>query len=284
MNGEDTNDLTRYAERIWHLAVELSLFACRQGNSGRGMAVVAAETQRIARLLEDQAASAEALGDGGIDRSEILDQLVMLTLNGSLEAAGLEEHLGNPLEAAAALYLLEELRGVAGRLANLVRGGDLPLMALPELARASSVCQARLKLLHARVAGLGFAEPLHCIKEIVRFDPTDGTSLDAARRLLTVRERQIPFIGSLLTGQAYRPPHRLQQALIVRADWHQPHTLYAVPVDDLAVNCIQLSAVGQAQPGASAGLPATVLREWWPAEGGESILFLDWPALHEAGL
>jgi chemotaxis signal transduction protein len=274
INKKNIWKLQAYSERAYRIASNLMAETGRLGVNGKGMAVVAYETRAFADALF-RAVDAMNSGSGfDADLSGLLTNMNLLLQNGLLEVirvGKIEESVHTSKSIAVALDEMRQLRDV---LDELLENRRTLYLATPEASRPSPVTDASLQLFQATIGGLHFVENVRYVLEIFTYDKTTGIQYGE----LTLRKMRLPVIDvSAKLGLTERPADKnLGTALVINVDWHAKGSLYAVPVDGIATNCIFHSRIGmRAQPKAT-GFPPEYTRECWDAAEEKQFVFLDW--------
>jgi hypothetical protein len=261
--------LDNIGERLWSLATTTATVAAVLGHKGRGMAIVAEETRRLANHIKDVVAQAME------DKSEInsekviiyAEQLNYLALNTAIESARLS------MDGKQAAVCAEEIRDLAFALRCLFDKGltkDHKHVTTPWAAKPMTTVTAQGEFLLLDIGGIPVVEPLKNIREIL---VTGYTEMERQQGSIHARNRVLPLAdGYKLLGKPQEARFYATYA-IIDTPWAEQNDCYAVAAQ---VSCIFASPIGN-PISVPADMPlAKYVRECWENENGEPFYFMDW--------
>ena len=254
--------LQNAGERLWLLANMTAQQAAALEIEGRGIAVVADETRKIANRIQELVERA-LFEEEEIQPDTVRDiafYLNILALNSAIESSRIGWR-GKPT-----VVCVEDIRILANEISLLIDGNDSKHETMIPLPKdcLTSVKQGEFMLLH--MAGVYAAEPLANIKEIC---------IDAERagNRLKIRGMELPLIDSLsMLGK----PNEASCYVVLHTPWAKQNKTYAVTAN---VSCLFFSPIGKpisAPPGAPL---AGYIREYWESENDIPFLFMDLPKM-----
>ena len=285
----------QYAQKEWTLSSNIAQEAVSAGRLGKGYAVVAEETRRLADNLFDYVAKARFDGNDS-DFKGITDFALatgFLSVNAAIEALGVED---SERGIENMLIFVEDLRNISLGLRELT-GAKAPSSAampdvtsaayispyvMPEIASPITSSRKADWFFRFSAGGIALAENTANLVEICNARKADvGGDTFSPRGL---PQSRVPLINlskrfGLQSGNANAD---WQPVMIVCPDgqrFGKRDGFYAVLIDDLDINAIFRSRIGyNAQPPEEHKL-RNHTRECWDVVGGEQIVFLDWHSL-----
>jgi hypothetical protein len=269
----------RYAQKAWSTSQQLAQEAANTGYFGKGYAVVAEETRRLADNLFQYADKARFEGNGS-EFKGIVDFAVMtcyLATNASIEILNVEKTSGR---IESMLVLSEDIRMIAMGLMCL---GNIDVTAksyvspfvMPEIISPIKSSSKTDWFFRFSIGGVALAENIANTGEICYLCKKDvGGDTFSLRGKTT----QLIHCGKTVSNQQAE----MQTVMIVCPEGNKfgrKDGRYAVPIDDLDFNTIFLSHIGYNAPSKSDHPFAGYSRECWDVIGGDQLIFLDWQKL-----
>ncbi len=249
-------------ERLWILANLTAQQAATLEIEGRGLAVVADETRKLAGRIEALVEKA-LFEDDEIEAGDVQDVALMLNLlalNNAFESYRIGSR-GKPAAVCA-----DDIRQLAYEVALLLPGNSSPknyqtVMPFPK-DLLTSIDEDREFLL-LNIAGINVVEPMSNIKEVCM-------TTDYTKTHIKLRGMEIPLVDSCkLLGK----PKEESAFVILQTPWATQNKTYAVAANILG---IFRSPIGKptTQP---IDMPLSeYLRECWDSENEAKFYFMDW--------
>jgi hypothetical protein len=253
--------LDRIGERLWMMARLIAAQAAALGRDGRGIAVVAEETRKMADKV-NEAVEKAMFEDAELNTtliSELAFQLNLLALNSALESYRLG-HLGKQ-----SAVCFDEIRSLASGIVRLFdkQAADNDKQCIHPWPKQPLTSIKSCEFLHMNIAGINILESLDNVQEVNAFRGSNSNTLD-------VRGMRLPLID------CFKMLDKTQEVpinVIINTPWAGQNKTYAVAAD---VKCIHLTPVGR-HIDAPRDMPlAKYVRECWENENGEPFYFMDW--------
>lgn len=256
--------LDRIGERLWILARLSATQAAALANDGKGLAVVAEETRRVANKVNEVVERA-TFDDADIDKDQIEPlafQLNLLALNSAFESFRLG-HLGKQAAVCA-----DDIRNLAYEIVCLFdkESADKAKQFIHPWPKHPITTTGKCEYLHLDIGGMHILESLDNVREVC-------CNVDCKNGVINLRSMELPLvdcyemIGSKKDAQTY---------VIVWTPWAEQNKTYAVAAN---VRSLHLSPAGRhIDPPADMPL-AKYVRECWEGENGELFYFMDWPKM-----
>jgi hypothetical protein len=254
----------RIGEHLWMMARLVTAQAAALGSDGRGLAIVAEETQKMTDKV-NAAVEKAMFEDEEINKTLITElalQLNLLALNTEMESHRLG-HLGKQSAVFA-----EDIRKLASDIVCLfdeVAADKAKQFAHPWPKHPlTSIISA--EYLHLDIGGINILECVGNVQEVCAYQNRNADTLD-------LRGMKLPFIDCYKTlGKKQEVP----VSVIINTPWAEQNKTYAVAAD---VKCIHITPVGK-HIDAPRDMPlAKYVRECWENENGEPFYFMDWPKM-----
>ena len=281
----------QYAHKTWTLSLSLAQEAANAGHFGKGYAVVAEETRRLADNLFNYAASARFDGNDRefLGVAEFALQTGFLAVNAAIEILRVEKTSG---AVERLLIYAEDIRNISLGLKALAArqlSAETPEVTspayispfvMPEIAAPIKSSRRTDWFFRFSVGGIPLVENTANIVEIM-YRPAEKKSetIDIrGRKYRNVNCYQrfgLPFTGL----NADRQPVMIIQPGGASVTNIPSADICAVPIDDLEVNAIFQSKIGYAAPPQADNALANYARECWDAVGGGQLVFADWEKL-----
>lgn len=264
-----------YSERAWHISSDLAVEAGRLGRNGKGIAIVANESRRIANILFQAIDKIKTSGEFNIDLSDVLWQMNQLVLNGAIETIRLDE-LDDSIHTSKSISVaMENMRILTNNLVELLDNETVEYIPTPEITQPSPVTNNMLFLFQSAIGGVHFVENIRYIVELIAYRKNDGI----INNEIMLRGTKIPVIDcynkfGLINHKRNENPYGC--AAIINVDWYAPDNIYAVLVDDFNTNSIFRSKIGMRSEPKEIVFSSTYIRESWDAAENKQFIFPDW--------
>ena len=256
--------LDRIGERLWTLARLSATQAAALANDGKGIAVVAEETRKMANKVNEVVEKATFDGTE-IDKSQIVPLALMLNLlalNSAIESFRLG-HLGKQAAVCA-----DDVRNLAYEIVCLFEKdtADKAKQFIHPWPKYPLTSIGKCEYLHLDAGGINILESLDNVKEVCGY-------MERKDNVINLRSMELPLIDCYtMTGKTQETPIYV----ILQTPWAEQNKTYAVTAE---VKCIHLCPVGRHMD-APADMPlAKYVRECWENENGEPFYFMDWPKM-----
>jgi chemotaxis signal transduction protein len=253
--------LDRIGERLWSLATLTATQAAVLANDGKGMAIVAEETRKMANKLIG-AVERATFEDTEIDKNQIKElalQLNLLALNSAFEAYRLG-YLGKRAAVCA-----DEVRNLAYEIVCLFdkETADKAKQFVHPWPKNPLTSIDTSEYVHLDIGGIHVLENLDNVKEVCSYmEHKDG--------ILNLRGMELPLVdGYRMLGKAQEIP----TYVILHTPWAEQNKTYAITAD---VKCIHRTRVGKSLSAPKDMPLAKYVRECWENENGELFCFMDW--------
>jgi chemotaxis signal transduction protein len=269
----------RYAQKAWSTSQQMVQEAANTGYFGKGYAVVAEETRRLADSLFQYADKARFEGYDG-ELEGIIEFAVLtgyLAVNASIEILNVEKTSGR---IESMLVLSEDIRMIAMGLTCLTNIDVTSLsyvspFVMPEIASPIKSSEKTDWFFRFSAGGVTFAENIANIGEIC-YLPKKDVSGD----MFSLRGKTTPLIrcGQTVSNRS----GEMRTVMIVVPEGNRfgrKDGRYAVPIDELDYNMIFTSHIGYNAPPKADHPFAEYARECWDVIGGDQLIFLDWRKL-----
>lgn len=254
--------LDHIGERLWILATMTATQAAALANEGKGLAVVAEETRKMANKVN--AFVEKSMSEGEDLQNERIIPLALnlnlLALNSAIEA----NRLGH--RGKQAMVCAEDIRDLAYDIVCLFdkeRVEKAHKTATPWAKTPMSTSNQGSSFLLFSIGGIQFVENLDNIKEVC-------SQMERKDSSIILRNMELPLIdGFEMLGKTEENPG----CVIVYTPWAQQNKIYAVSAIILG---IFHSPIGKPVD-VPADMPlAKYVRECWENENGEPFYFMDW--------
>lgn len=273
----------QYAHKAWTLSLNLAQHAARVGHMGRGYAVVAEETRRLADKLFEYSAAAkfdtgcEDLFKGVADYAFMTG---LLSVNAMLEILHVEA-ADDKINNKDIAVCIEDVRRLALALNELAdnKVWQKPFV-LPEITAPLKSTGKTDFFFQFTIGGIPLVENALNVKEFDYLRKADTTG-----ETLSLRGYTMPVINCYQRFNLPCANHDAegQTVMIINADYDEYHGFFdgscAVPIDDLDVNTLFQSRIGYAVPLKKNHALADYSRECWDVVGGDQLMFVDWKKL-----
>lgn len=257
--------LDNIGERLWSLSATTATVAAGLGERGRGIAVVAEETRRLANHVKG-VVEQTIENDEEISSEKMVtyaEQLNYLALNTAIESARLDD-------GKQAAICADEIRNLANAL-GLLFDNDLVKNNIPGIMpwakQPMTTVTTHGEFLLMEIAGIPVAEPLRNIVEIM---VAGYTEMERLMGSIHARGRVLPLAdGGKLLGRQ----EEAKTYVITYTPWAGQNSCYAVAA---RVSCIFVSPIGHPTHVPEDMPLAKFVRECWENENGEPFYFMDW--------
>jgi len=256
--------LDRIGARLWILATLSATQAAGLANDGKGLAVVAEETRKMAEKVNGVVEKATFDG-ADICNDQIVplaEMLNLLALNSAIEAYRLG-HLGKQAAVCA-----EDIRNLAVEIVRVFDkdAAGKATQAVHPWPKHPLTSAKKNEYLYMEIEGMHILENLDNVKEVYGFvDQKDG--------VVHLRGMALPLVDCY---QMTKKTQAVPVYVIVQTPWAEQNKTYAVAAE---VKDIHLSPVGRSMEVLGGMLLGEFVRECWESESGEVFYFMDWPRM-----
>ncbi len=253
--------LKRIGERLWILARLSAAEAAALANDGKGLAVVAEETGKLADKVSK--AAEEAILEGAdINKDQIVEfafMLDLLALNCAIEAFRLG-HLGKQAAVCA-----NDIRNLANEIVCLfnTETADKAKQCAHPWPKYPQTSVGKSEFLHLVVNGINILENMANVQEVCACMSRKGDAIN-------LRGMELPLVNCYkILGETREP----STYVIIKTPWAEQNKTYAAAAE---VKGIHLTPIGK-HADAPDNMPlAKYVRECWENENGELFYFIDW--------
>jgi hypothetical protein len=277
--------IEQFAHKTWTVSLALAQEAARAGQHGKGYAVVAQEARMLADKLFEYTAEVKFEGADDAMLKGIVDfvvELKFLSVNAAIEiqrVADISMDFNIPKSMAV---FAEELRRIASGLNELIgKSVWQKPFTMPELASPSR-SEARDCFFFYSISGYPLIENMKNIIEVCyrRKADIDGN-------ILFLRGHKIPIINCFryfnLPCTSFEADRQTVAMISPEGkNYESGEEIYAVPIDDLDINAIFYSRIGNAVSPKKGHTFFDFARECWDVLGGDQVIFADWKKLIKA--
>jgi len=277
--------IEQFAHKAWTVSLCLAQEAARAGQYGKGYALVAQEARMLADKLFEYTAEIKFEGADDAMLKGIVDfvvELKFLSVNAAIEiqrVADISMDFNIPKSMA---ILTEELRRIASGLNELIgKSVWQKPFTMPELASLSG-SEVRDCFFIYSISNYPLIENMKNVIEVCNL-----RKVDIDGNILFLREHKIPIINCFrhfnLPCKNFNPDK--QTVVMISPEEKNYETgegIYAVPIDDLDINAIFYSRIGNAVLPKKGHAFFDFARECWDVLGGNQVIFADWKKLIKA--